>query len=192
MKLAAAALVLMIATSCTSMPLHPDVVLLRGPYSLGSGVVIAEDWVLTAKHVTPTNTARGLSVTRTIRHPTLDLALLYVPGLPYNGLPIGAAPKLHDRLYAYGWHMAARYMKTEGYQGGQPNQMSASVIHGCSGGAVVNDRGELVGIISMVAFVATENGDDEYALPHMARYTPTDRAVRGWISYIIFGTPYDN
>lgn len=155
---------------------HPQVPLLkRGLSAMGSGVVVADGWILTAAHVLPITTANGRPCGKPIIHPTLDLALIPCPKMKWNGLTLAeAAPKLYDRLYGYGWHLCRALLKTEGYQGYPQTSMSVPGIHGCSGGAVVNDRGELVGIIRSVAYTGTASGGDMYALPHITGYTPVD------------------
>ncbi len=160
---------------------HPNVlqIVSRGA---ASGVVIADGWVLTAAHVLPAHTIGGLASGEEIVHPTLDLALVRCPGVDPRGLVIAQEGlKVFDLLSAYGWHTGRWVMKTDGYQAGAAGQMSAQVIFGCSGGAVVNDRGELVGIIVGMLSRKVDEGEGWYALPHMARYTVLDEAVRSWI-----------
>lgn len=190
-KRAAASVAFLIATACctptTSANLPPTVVLLTSTETgmpAGSGVVIAQGWVLTASHVLPVGTADGLDVAEVIEHPTLDLALLRVPGLLGYAVPLAdELPKLHDPVHAIGWHLARQLQRTDGYQGGQPGQMSAPIIHGCSGGAVLNEAGELVGIIMSVGYTNTWTATDGSAVPQAAGYTPITADVVGWISY---------
>lgn len=185
--LAAASALIVFAGSCASpvgtRPEHPSVVkvaVLAGGY--GSGVVIADGWVLTCAHCVPARSADGLPATHHIAHPTLDLALIKVPGITSNGLQFGEEPSLHDRLFAYGWHLATYFLKTEGYQGGFPGLMSAPIIHGCSGGAVVDSGGDLIGIIQYVLYSSTASGMDGAALPHVSGYTPIGPPERKWIA----------
>lgn len=169
----------------------PNIVLLKAiTKARGSGVVIRDGWILTAKHVLPVMLANGMPCTKMIAHPYLDLALVRCPGAKAHGLRLGdgRALDLYDRLYAYGWHKGRLLLKTKGYQGYPFNTMSAPVIHGCSGGAVVNDRGELVGILQSVGYTTTSpppgrRSDHKhgYAMPHMAWYTPLDVDAIDWI-----------
>jgi hypothetical protein len=150
--------------------------------SLGSGVVIADGWILSAKHLLPIETADGLPCGEPIVHPTLDLALIPCEGIKATGLEMATTgPWVYERLYAYGWHQGEQRMKTEGYQGHARGQMSAPVIFGCSGGAVINSNGELVGIIDHVDFENVTDGWGMYLVFHMSGYTVLDEAVRGWI-----------
>lgn len=180
-KLAAAS-ALVLASCCT--PTAPTVLHLDGPDGEGSGVVIANGWILTAAHVLPVVTANGFPCGPAIVHPTLDLALVPCIVAADSGLEFGASPRTYDRLYSYGWHLGGYLLKTEGYQGRVTGTMSAAVIHGCSGGAVINARGELVGIVEAVAYI-TDESDVEHPLPHIAWYTPVDAAVLGWIIHSI-------
>jgi hypothetical protein len=155
---------------------HPHVPLLKkGLSAMGSGVVVADGWILTAAHVLPITSANGRPCGKPIIHPTLDLALVPCPRMKWNGVSLAQTPpKLYDRLYYYGWHLGRALLKTEGYQGYPQTSTSVPGIHGCSGGAVVNARGELVGIIRSVAYTGTASGGDMYALPHITGYTSLD------------------
>jgi len=187
-RLIASASALLVITACaisppSNRPDHPQVLLLMVEGGgFGSGVVIADDWIVTCAHCVPVAFAGDLPATHQIPHPFLDLALVKVPGVKSNGLRFGSSPKLYDRLFAYGFHLADHFLKTEGYQGGRPDLMSCPIIHGCSGGAVVDSRGDLVGIIAYVIYTGTANGFDGYALPHISGYTPIGDTERQWIA----------
>lgn len=178
-------LVLMTTVACCTPQTwkHPNVLKMTGPEgTVSSSVVIADGWVLTANHTLPVLLVGGLPHGDVIEHPTLDLVLIQCPGVDPRGLVIAQeGPKVYGRLFAYGWHHGEFLMKTEGYQAQQLGWMSAPSIHGCSGGAVVNAGGELVGIITQVRMAPVREGWGYYALPHMARYTVLDEAVRNWI-----------
>lgn len=190
MKQQAAALFLL-ATACCSPPAQPTVlpapkvVLLENDETggRGSGVVIRDDWVLTAAHCLPMTTANGLPIAESFAHPFEDLALLRVPGIK-GSVVFGELPDTFDPVSAYGWALGRQLQRTDGYAGQLWGEMSAPVIFGCSGGAVVNARGELIGIIITVGAAFTPMGDS-YAVPCVAGYTPLDAVNRGWISYIV-------
>lgn len=136
----------------------------QGGFSLGSGVVIAADRVVTSCHVT--RDARSIAViqgglrwtaaaqTADIVH---DLCLLQVPGLPADPLTIGSARGLKP----------GQQVTAIGYTGGMGLQSStgdvvalhpmdgAPVIQsnnwfssGASGGGLFDDNGHLVGILT--------------------------------------------
>jgi hypothetical protein len=164
--------------------MHPNVVAFRNGTSKvrGSGVVIADGWILTAGHVLPIKTANDMPCGEAIKHPTMDLALVPCPGVRAYGLRLAQRrPSVYDRLYAYGWHQGEKLLRTEGYQGHLLGTASTPVINGCSGGAIVNDRGELIGIVKTVAYRLTASGKDAYAVVHMAGYTPIDFDALDWI-----------
>lgn len=181
----ASLLLLTLATSCCVPPAAvrpPNVLLLtNGTHGRGSGTVIAHGWILTAKHVLPVSSAGGNRIEEVFRHPDLDLALLRAPGAMWHGLT--AAPQMlsvYDRVYAYGWHQGHTLLKTEGFQGQTIGTMSAPVYYGCSGGAVVDARGDLVGIIATMD-VSEDSFDIIHPVPHMSGYTTLTPAVLRWI-----------
>jgi hypothetical protein len=182
LKCAALAAVLLLP-ACSTTWNYPNVLLLKGPNGeTGSGVVIVDGWILTAKHMLPIITADGMPCGEAIPHPDTDLALVPCAEAKAYGLrPAAEMPQVFERVYTYSWHQGDALLKTEGYQAQQSGWMSAPVIYGCSGGAVVNDHGELVGVIVQVAHEGVKNGWGVYAVSHMARYTVLDAAVREWI-----------
>lgn len=163
----------------------PSVVGLADPVGQvrGSGVVIANDWVLTAKHVTGVETADGFPIVNRFDHPDLDLALLRVPGVRGH-VRFGAMPKEGDELHAFGYHLGRVRMRTDGYQSNVLGWMSAPIIFGCSGGACVNEHGELIGILVKIGMVHTPMGDS-YGVGHVAGYTPLTPDVLGWIDFLM-------
>lgn len=189
LKLAPAAL--MVLSACCvygAASSHPRVVLLESFRSSGSGVVIADGWILTAAHNLPKDTADGLPLGEPIRHPFLDLALVPCAGLVGNIVIAETMPELHDPLSAYGYWLGFQLQRTDGYQSHRPGLMSAAIIPGCSGGAVVNERGELVGIILHIGFIGvqdratgTYSNERGTVVPQVAGYAPLTDDVVGWI-----------
>lgn len=162
---------------------HPTTVRITTPTEgeAGSGVVIAPDWVLTCSHCLPCITADELPVRHQIAHPSLDLALLHVPGI--RGAPItfaGQLPAVHDELASYGWHMGDFLLMTEGHAGEQLGMMSCPIIGGASGGPVVNSLGQLVGVNEALYAVAGFGGG--VPIPHVSRYTVLDADAVEWIA----------
>jgi len=187
---AAASALLFVLAACTAAPMIPNVPLLvqaNGDPS-GSCVIIAPGWGLTAKHVLPVLTARNFGlVGPIILHPRLDLALIQIRGAR-GEVPIAdKAPEFGDALRALGWHLGRMALITEGRQGLQPGTMSCPISPGCSGGAVYNTAGELVGVIRQVSLIAVQDmingGRTPYAapVPHMAGYTLLTPEVQDWI-----------
>jgi len=167
-------------------PQHPAVVLLEMPGGgRGSGVVIAPGWLLTCAHCGSAEKAGGLPVTALHVAPggNVDMALMRVPGLKaLHYVPLAYRPaELHDPISTYGYHLGKQFLRTDGYQGLQVEEMSAPIIHGCSGGAVVNKAGELLGVITWVKYTGTWSGADGVPLPHMSGYTPLTDELRTWI-----------
>lgn len=187
---------LVVASCCTPSlsrnVYHPKVVLLSSIHrpNLGSGVVIADGWILTAAHNLPMTHADGLTLGEAIQHPYLDIALIPCEGAKSNGLKIATElPRLHDPLRVYGYWLGRQLQRTDGYQSHIIGQMSTPVIPGCSGGAVVNAQGELVGIVKNIGFIGVHDrrsgGYDSargVVVPQIAGYTLITSDVLGWIS----------
>lgn len=136
---------------------------------VGSGVIIAPEWVLTAGHVADYVDANGLDQTLKtqdgMRHPYTiaasaadpDLALLRVPGLIGPVIARGAAGSMSagDEVYALGYPLGLEAISvTKGVvsapvqvmDGSSYLQTDASINPGNSGGPLVDGQGRLVGI----------------------------------------------
>lgn len=174
----------LLVSSCVG-PSYPNVLLLKGVTGQASGVVIADDWILTVGHTLPISVANDLICGIAITHPTLDLAMISCPGAKVHGLRLGRQPRKYNRLYSYSWHAGKHMLKTEGYQGDAPGLMSVPVIFGSSGGAVTNIHGELVGIIRGVLLMDIRDGTGAYAVSHVSQYVILDDDVREWIRGIV-------
>lgn len=140
------------------------VVLVRGSRgSSGSGVLWDEPGlIITNHHVVPgpsaevtlsTGQRRSARVIR--RAPGLDLAALAVEGDLPHGLRVGEADALRvgDVVVAVGNPMGARNAPSIGILASSPQdvlRLSITLRPGNSGGALVNARGEVVGIPHMV------------------------------------------
>lgn len=163
-------------------PGAPLVLLARadGGLPMGSVTVIADGWALTCKHVTDVATVGGMEVAERFDHPDVDLSILRVPGLIGSVRFADEMPGAFEPLSAYGWHLGQVLMRTDGYQSPLPGWGSTPVIHGCSGGACVNARGELVGILSQVGLHHTQHRD-VYAIVQIMGYAELTDAVKAWI-----------
>jgi hypothetical protein len=120
-------------------------------------------------------------------HPTLDLALLKVDSVT-GAVPMAEKlPEFGDRLVAIGWQAGHVLQVTDGRAAQELGKMSCPVTLGASGGAVLNERGEIVGTIAIVFMWRTVHiqtmRSTRYAVPmaHISGYTPLDAKVQLWI-----------
>jgi serine protease Do len=131
---------------------------------VGSGVAVEEGALLTtasvvqgAQHIV-VQTANGLQAEATLigYDPIFNLALLRVPGLrlPPLAMASGRGPQLGDWVIALGTTYGAQPTQSVGnvaYLHREPRfsllQLTNTVVPGNSGGAALNTRGELVGIV---------------------------------------------
>jgi len=142
--------------------------------NFGSGVVIANGYVLTAAHVTDSAEYYGLDQTLTLgdgsehhysvekSDPDLDLALLWVDGLVVAPVLWGDSSTLKsgDEVYALGYPLGLKNLVvTKGVisapiqevDGEDYIQTDATINPGNSGGPLVDTQGRLVGINVMKA-----------------------------------------
>jgi S1-C subfamily serine protease len=137
--------------------------------SLGSGFFVAPDLVVTNAHVLcdgphiDVATVDGkLMMGRVVgRDERTDLALVSVEGATAEPLPLGDATALSrgDRIFAMGSPLGLDFTLSQGIVshpdrvllGVSYIQIDASVHPGNSGGALVDDAGRVVGIVSMQA-----------------------------------------
>ena len=141
-----------------------SVVLVRGSMgSSGSGVIWDRPGlVITNHHVVPGPIAeltvaggRRLKARVVRRAPALDLAALEVEGDPGQGAQVGDSDELHvgDLVIAVGNPMGERNAPSLGIVASAADdvlRLSITLRPGNSGGALVNARGQVVGIPHMV------------------------------------------
>ena len=153
----------------------------RVEHGLGSGVIISPDgYIVTNNHVV--DGATDIRVTMTNREvlaakvigtdPLTDLAVIKVKGTNLPSVPWGDSAKLHpgQTVLAFGNPYGFRFTVTRGIISAlnRPNpdasdrrkpgefiQTDAAINPGNSGGALVNARGELIGINT---FLISSNG----------------------------------
>lgn len=128
----------------------------------GSGVVVREGQVATNCHVTRAAHAVALfqgavryEVHAQAAAPELDLCLLYTASkLP--PVKLGAAVE-GEVAYLYGYPGAVGLSVTKTqirrlhpYRGEQLIELEAGFVHGVSGGALFNERGELIGLATFM------------------------------------------
>jgi serine protease Do len=186
--------------------------------SLGSGVIVdADGYVLTNSHVVGSRTSQvrvttpdNRELTAEIRgiDPYTDLAVLKVDARGLTALPWGDSSKLRvaEWVLAVGNPFAFNQTVTQGIVSAQNRhdpqlatyndfiQTDAAVNPGNSGGALVNSRGELVGINTMIY---SETGGYQgigFAIPAnlarriMGELVKNGEIVRGWIGNLTLYT----
>lgn len=119
------------------------------------------------------------------KHPTADLAVLVFTSdgpMPFLRLA-SEAPEFMDRLYAVGYHAWPSLRVTEGFAARLPGHMSCPVAPGASGGAVLNERGEVVGVVEAIAARTETSGTVSITIGvyHVSRYESL-LAQHAWLS----------
>ena len=175
--------------------------------ALGSGVVVTSDgYILTNNHVV--EDADDVSVDfvdgRTLTAKVIgtdkpsDLALLKVEGANFPAVALGDsdAVKVGDVVLALGNPLNVGQTVTMGIISAKGRstgvgdgsyedflQTDAPINHGNSGGALVNTKGELVGINSQIVSVSDGNIGIGFAIPaNMARRVMTDLRTTGKVT----------
>jgi serine protease Do len=175
--------------------------------ALGSGVVVTTDgYILTNNHVV--DGAENVSVDftdgRTMTAKSVgtdkasDLALLKVAGGDFKAVALGNsdAVKVGDVVLAVGNPLnigqtvtmgiiSAKGRSTGVGDGGYEDflQTDAPINHGNSGGALVNTKGELVGINSQILSESGGNIGIGFAIPvNMARHVMDDLRTKGKVT----------
>ena len=166
--------------SCTTTHQFPSVLFVRSVRGSGSAVPVMVQggklWSLTARHLLPVTSVGNRPVLDQRPHPFLDLAMISTKARDVRVAPLAARlPVLGDRLVAVGWHLGRVLLVTDGRQGGTTGSMSCPIIFGVSGGAVLNQRGELVGIAKAIFIVGRY-----HPISHVAQYVPVV-GLRTWI-----------
>ncbi|MDH3236401.1 MAG: DegQ family serine endoprotease [Alphaproteobacteria bacterium] len=173
----------------------------------GSGVVVdpARGYVITNNHVVEKadeitvilSDGRRLQATKVGTDPATDVAVIRIPADGLSGLPLGDSDKLRvgDYVVAVGNPFGLEQTVTsgivsalgrtglgiEGYE--SFIQTDASINPGNSGGALVNLRGELVGINSAIIGPSGGNVGIGFAIPiNMARQVMEQLVAHGKVS----------
>lgn len=149
---------------------------LNGSIAQGSAVIAGPDKLVTNCHVIDGASHIEFVQRQGVRRATLqawdldrDLCYLHAPGVA------GAAPQRHaelatgQRIFAAGFPAGGALTISEGriialhnYYGAEVIQVSAPFDHGSSGGALLDEYGRLVGIVT---FKARAGGRFHFALP---------------------------
>jgi len=172
--------------------LIPDILRVEGTRGAGSAVPIIQDgeflWLLSCNHNRPALTAGGHSILYSMSHPSLDLALFKVRAKT-RCIPMATqSPRPGQRLHAVGWHLRDFLAITDGRARADAGGMTCPILFGSSGGAVLNSRGELVGIIAQLIvweFEYQSKSPIHIPAPFLSNYVPLDKAARKWISDVI-------
>ena len=123
----------------------------------------------------------SIAVERVESHASEDVAIFWVKGR-FPLVPMAQqAPQLADRLLVAGHAFARDMMVSEG-RAGRLGVVSASSIFGCSGGLVMNEDGELVGVLAAIAILSAQGFPFaiEIPMPFLSHYVPLVK-VRGWV-----------
>ncbi len=175
--------------------------------ALGSGVVVTSDgYILTNNHVIDSADEVSVDLTdgRTLKAKVVgadqasDLALLKVEGTNFHSLTLGNsdAVKVGDVVLAVGNPLNVGQTVTMGIISAKGRstgvgdgsyedflQTDAPINHGNSGGALVNMKGELIGINSQIVSVSDGNIGIGFAIPaNMARHVMTDLRTTGKVT----------
>ena len=175
--------------------------------ALGSGVVVTSDgYVLTNNHVIEGADEVSIDLTdgRTLKAKVVgsdkpsDLALLKVEGSDFHSLTLGDSDgvKVGDVVLAVGNPLNVGQTVTMGIISAKGRstgvgdgsyedflQTDAPINHGNSGGALVNMKGELIGINSQIVSVSDGNIGIGFAIPaNMARHVMTDLRTKGKVT----------
>ena len=146
----------------------PSTVSIRCPNSVGSGFFVTNELVLTNAHVL-CSAGGAIDVVRSDgkeqlgtavqTDPHLDLAIVHVPGAAATPLPLGDAGLLAvgEQVVVIGSPMGFEFTVHGGSISNLSRtvfglsylQVEAKVNPGNSGGPVLNDRGEVVGVVSL-------------------------------------------
>lgn len=144
--------------------LKVEVMRQQGGYSLGSGVVVAPEQVVTNCHVTQPALRivvikgdQRWAVESQRRAAERDLCLLHVPGLPAPAISLGASTLLRpgQAVHAVGFtgglglqHSTGNVVALHQHDGAQVIQSDNWFSSGASGGALFDDQLRLVGILT--------------------------------------------
>ena len=175
--------------------------------ALGSGVVVTTDgYVLTNNHVVDGAESVNVDFTdgRTLSAKIIgtdkpsDLALLKVTGSNFHAIALGNsdAVKVGDVVLALGNPLNVGQTVTMGIISAKGRstgvgdgsyedflQTDAPINHGNSGGALVNTRGELVGINSQILSESGGNIGIGFAIPvNMAKHVMDDLRTKGKVT----------
>ncbi len=185
--------------------------------ALGSGVVVTSDgYILTNNHVVEgaddvsVDFTDGRTLTATVvgTDKPSDLALLKVNGADFRAVALGNSDGVHvgDVVLAVGNPLNIGQTVTMGIISAKGRstgvgdgsyedflQTDAPINHGNSGGALVNTKGELIGINSQIVSNSDGNIGIGFAIPsNMARRVMDDLRTKGKVTRAQLGVSVQN
>lgn len=157
----------------------------------GSAVPVHRDgeflWLLTAKHVRA-DRVNNCPILKRVNHSQLDLSLLKIRRTLGDPIPFAERqPIPGEKVTATGWMLGAFLTQTDGrirrpsgqHGKGASGEMTCHVLPGASGGAVMNTKGELVGIISSLYLWRDPFGKPDL-IPWLSFFCKLDREAQEW------------
>lgn len=183
----------------------------------GSGVIISEDgYIVTNNHVIENSTelrvtlndGRTFAATVIGSDPTTDVALIKVEGSGLPTLPFGSSEELRlgEWVLAIGYPMQLQSTITAGIVSAKARQLGAidsnssiesfiqtdaAVNPGNSGGALVNTRGELVGINTIIKSSTGSYVGYSFAVPEtIVRKVVVDLKESGVVQRAVLGISF--
>lgn len=147
-----------------------------GALTLGSAVIIGSERLATNCHVTRgasrieiVQDGRALPVALVGGHAVRDVCFLHAPGLSRGPAISAHAARVGQKVIAAGFSAGKPLTLTEGhivalhdYDGARVIQVSAPFDYGASGGALLDDNGRLLGLLT---FKAIAGGSFHFAAP---------------------------
>lgn len=172
----------LLLSSCALEPFPlPLVVKVENGSAVGSGTPITSEWVLTVAHLEESTTVNGLEIREKVKHPVLDLMLVRVDPQEWPTSRLSRVdPKLGDHLRTIGYQWGLGLRVVGGYQGEDEGDMSCAIISGASGGPVVNDMNEVVGVSEELYIMYSPPMNTPIPIYHVSRYVNVVE-LRSWI-----------
>lgn len=187
--------------------------------SIGSGVIISADGLVVTNHhvvarsgriVIALDEKKIVPATKVGSDPENDLAVLRLPPGTYASVPWGDSSKVRVGEFAFaignplnvGKSFSMGIVSAVGRASGRPDrhedyiQTDAAVNRGNSGGALVNTRGELIGINTLIKTESGGNDGIAFAISSNLTRGVVEQLIkdgstkRGWLG-VVFGVTWE-